>query len=54
MRHQPLFVCNKPFQIVIDLDAVDRRNPQALQFGYLCQQSADHLSETGWPGRSPP
>ena len=37
MRHQPLLIRDHVEQIAIDLDLIDRRNPQALQIRHMPQ-----------------
>ncbi|MCY1171291.1 hypothetical protein D9M73_113960 [compost metagenome] len=45
MRHHPLFLRQQREQTVIDLDPVERRQPQPLQRGHMVQNAFDQLAE---------
>ena len=47
MRHQPRLGLDQSQEVVVDLDGIERGQPQTAQFGHLRQQAADHLAEDG-------
>ncbi len=53
MRHQPLFLGDRPHQVVVGLDAVDGGKPQPLEAGHHLEDR-QRPARRGWalPGRS--
>ena len=51
VRHQARFLGDQAPQIVVDLDRVERGQPQPLQIRHLGQQPADHLPQRRLAGQ---